>query len=325
MQLRSLLEIGARQAEQMDALQKQLAKQAQYASSTMRSVHDLQSQMNAMRNEFIDVSRGVAVSPQVRRADRYVEDRRNNSSPGIAKADATRDRRNSLPTAAKAPLAAQATAPAQDSEVQVQISRVTSAEKAAGCWAVTPSDPKAFTAHGFIRSPPGLSLWSALNCEGVHEPHAKEEGGAGDADVPAVAGPNGGSGLEFLSSIMSGDAASCIQAVMSANAEAVNMADSEGMTALHYAAIHGHADVCRVILSRPEFHSAQAGDRSSNTAMHVATLHDRGEVCAVILEHDPAAALVANRFGDTPLDIARRRGDPSVCASFRGLWSSRHG
>jgi ankyrin repeat protein len=166
------------------------------------------------------------------------------------------------------------------------------------------------SAFGFNRSPPGLSLYqdSQLNLGGLTAPKEKDEATEFN---------------EVKRLIISGDE-NFFDAIKHTSGEVLSKTDQDGMTALHYAAMNGRAKACDAILSHPGFISTKVGDRSSNTAMHTAALHDQGDVCHVILRHDPSAASVVNHFGDSPHDIARRRGNSRVCAAFENVKESQH-
>merc|ERR1719424_814664 len=80
-QMGILMEMSARQAEQNKGLQVQMEEQAKFLSATMQAVRQVQSQVTAMRNEFIDVFRGhsaTAFESQPQR--RHLEARRGDSS-----------------------------------------------------------------------------------------------------------------------------------------------------------------------------------------------------------------------------------------------------
>lgn len=162
------------------------------------------------------------------------------------------------------------------------------------------------TAFSFNRSPPGLPRFcpDALNKQGGSTP-PKERDEAADF-------------TELTNLIISGDE-SYLEAIKHASTQVLNKADADGMTAFHYAAMHGRAKACDAILSNPGFNATKVGDRNSNTAMHIAALHDQGDVCHIILSHEPSAASVVNHFGDSPCDIARRRGNVRVCEAFENL------
>jgi hypothetical protein len=147
---------------------------------------------------------------------------------------------------------------------------------------------------GFNRSPPGLSLYPE---------ESKDE-----AWISEVANE--------IKTLIIADDERCLGAIKQAMSEVLNKADHDGMTVFHYAAMHGRTRACEAILRHSGFNAAKVGDRNSNTAMHIAALHDQGDVCHLIIRHDASTASVVNRFGDSPADIAQRRGDPRVCAAL---------
>mmetsp|Transcript_65929 Transcript_65929/g.121604 ORF Transcript_65929/g.121604 Transcript_65929/m.121604 type:complete len:399 (+) Transcript_65929:42-1238(+) len=331
-QIGSLIEMSVRQAEQTDAIMQQLNEQAKYMSATTQAVGQVQSQVNAMRNELIDVCRGTCdprnLEYQVRR---NLEARRGDSSIPLGatqvgglgggqntwevlpiERDASVRSRGEVPPG-MAPGAA-ATAPST--------ATVVTGRKDDESPGTPPRDPREAIVppsmhSGFIRSPPGLSLWSEslANPEQAARRQRPRSAREKDQDVAAEM-------TSLFNLVTSGETEICLEAVNRASSTVINKADNDGMTALHYAAMHGRADVCLKILGHPRFKSMQVGDRNSNTAMHIAALHDQGEVCQVILAHDPTAASAMNRFGDRPMDIAIRRGDAKVRAAFEHCLNS---
>ena len=93
----------------------------------------------------------------------------------------------------------------------------------------------------------------------------------------------------------------------------VNDADSEGHTALHWAADGGHTPVVVALLE----HSADlnARNRDGSTPLHMACAHSKPEV-AVLLCDRGADCMAADHDGASPLGLA----DPSLVA-----WLSRSG
>lgn len=157
------------------------------------------------------------------------------------------------------------------------------------------------SSFGFNRSPPGLSTWSTPALDGGLTP---------PKDRDEVADFN------ELTNLIISDDESYLDAINYSSPEVLNKSDQDGMTALHYAAMHGRAKACDAILGHPGFNATKVGDRNSNTAMHIAALHDQGDVCHIVLSHDSSTAHLVNHFGDSPCDIARRRGNERVCAAF---------
>jgi len=102
-------------------------------------------------------------------------------------------------------------------------------------------------------------------------------------------------------------------------ARGLNKKDADGKTALFYAAMKNRPDVCVAILNHGGFLRQEGMDNDNNSALHLAARHDKADVCHALLIHDPDAANIMNRFGDTPLDIAHRFGHARVCAVFDHL------
>lgn len=349
-QISNLVEMSLRQAEKNEAMMQQLNEQAKYMCATTQGVRQLQSQVNAMRNELIDVCRGTCdprnLDDQVRSK---IEARRgdfsapsvaaplggaqggslNNSEVSSHEGDTCNASRGPA-VAAPSPVAiAAASSPATAAIPTTAPPSATIAlaeflpEKAPGTPPRTPpktppedhreATPSSFARSSFNRSPPGLSLWAEGLDDPLHPARVLQQQRipAREKEEDVIAEMTA-----LFNLVTSSETEICIQAVSHTRSTVINKADQDGMTALHYAAMHGHADVCLAILKHPCFKSTKVGDRNNSTAMHIAALHDRGDVCQVILAHDPTAASAVNRFGDRPVDIAIRRGDASVCAAF---------
>jgi hypothetical protein len=320
--LNVLVELSARQSEQQEFMRKQMEEQAKFMSQTMAAVQSVQSQVNSMRNELVDLYRSNAAPKasfegQMRRRlepKRTEDDEQLRTSEDPESfAERVKARRGMSTNSAKgSPIASNAQCTSHRSrtvsrETSESPQRLLSEEAAIPPPEMSTStvvsesgrsdeDAVQVTASSFFnRSPPGLCLYSD---------EARDE-----AWISEVAN-------EIKNLIITNDR-KCVDAVKRTSAEVLNKTDHDGMTVFHYAAMHGNARACEAIVSHDGFSATTTGDRNSNTAMHIATLHDQGNVCQVILGHDPAAASVTNRFGDTPLDIAQRRGIDDVCAAFK--------
>jgi hypothetical protein len=307
-QMNVLIELGARQAEQNNKLQLQMEEQAQLLASTMQSVRMVQSQVTGMRNELIDVCRGHAPGLESQALRRHLEARRGDSSAGVCasptQAGEKEKARVNSPTMPEVTLPATADKAVTPPSSPCPAPSLPPSAVTGGLGVFAAVDEQA--SFSFSRSPPGLSLFSeSLIQQGGSTPPREK-----NKERDEVVDFN-----ELTSLIISGDE-KYLEVIQNTSPEALNKADQDGMTAFHYAAMHGRARACDAILSQPGFNMTKVGDRNSNTAMHFATLHDQGDVCHVILKHDASAAKVVNHFGDTPCDIARRRGHPRVCAAF---------
>jgi len=307
-----LVELSARQAEQQEYTMRQLDEQAQLMSKTMQAVGLLQSQVKAMRSDLKEVLRnhvtqGFEFEPQTRRhfeTNHLPEEEALNITDDFAERVKARrgGSKSALPfngerrSKQRTPISDANTPQRKLSEEAVSSSSETSPIMSNG---VARSEDEFVQAPPpsttiFNRSPPGLCLYSD---------DAKD-----DAWITAV--------ITEIKSLIISDEEQCLQALQRTSEQVLNKADHDGMTLFHYAAMHGRAKTCNVMLDHAGFSAAKMGDRSSNTALHFAALHDRAEVCRTILDHDSSIAMVVNRYGDTPYDIAQRRGVAAVCAAF---------
>lgn len=97
-----------------------------------------------------------------------------------------------------------------------------------------------------------------------------------------------------------------------------------GMTALHVAALHGHASVFYGLVEHPYIEDCQLPDCTGDgrTALHFAAEGGHPGLCAILLE-DPMIVVRAARDGRgwSPLHVAADRGHEGVCST---LLSSPH-
>jgi hypothetical protein len=330
-----LVELAARQAEQQEAMRKQLEEQAQYMASTMQAVRHVQTQVTATRTDFIDVFRTSGIAGgfaghhafdresqvrrniEARRGDSAVS-RRDDGECQARRADPVASRRDgempgsksAQPGVTESPefltrtlLDDAALSPPHGSAVTdaAGCGSSASSRKSSGgacsthCLEEEAPQARSPSTFGFNRSPPGLSLYPE---------EAKEE-----AWISEVA-------CEMKNLIIADDGR-CVDVIEQAKPQVLNKTDHDGMTVFHYAAMHGRAKACDAILRHSGFAATKVGDRNSNTALHIAALHDQGDVCHAIIRQDASTASVVNRFGDTPSDIAQRRGDTWVCDAFQ--------
>lgn len=307
-QMSCLVEMSVRSAEQNKILQVQLEEQAKLLSATMQAVHQVQSQVTGMRSEMMDGFRGqgAGFEPQAH-SQRRLDERRGGGCGSFSaatsekKVESATARRGDSPSEEKAlsPPASHLTPPL------TMLQAPSAATGGLGVFATetsTEEDPSQAhlpTTNLFNRSPPGLSR--------------TPPGRTPSQERDEVAHFN-----ELINLIVSGDE-SYLAIINHANPQVLNKTDPDGMSALHYAAMHGRSKACGAILSHKGFHSTKLGDRNSNTALHIGALHDQGDVCQAIMRHDGSAASVVNHFGDSPSEIARRRHNSCVCAAFPDL------
>ena len=110
-------------------------------------------------------------------------------------------------------------------------------------------------------------------------------------------GPN----EDLLDAARNGDVAA-VTAAMEAGAD-VNAAQGDGMTALHWAAERGHADVARVLLD-----AGAAVDRGtrigSYTPLHLASRRGNADMARTLLTAGADPGLATTSSGVTPLHLA---------------------
>ncbi|PSC72651.1 Tocopherol chloroplastic [Micractinium conductrix] len=126
------------------------------------------------------------------------------------------------------------------------------------------------------------------------------------ACLEAGAGPSARSALltaPLHAAALNGHAG-CVTALLAAGADA-NARTGDSYTPLHRAACHG-CTACVVALLAAGA-SPSAGDRSLFTPVHLAAFYDQPPVLRQLLAADSAAALLRNRVGHTPLQLALKK------------------
>ena len=83
----------------------------------------------------------------------------------------------------------------------------------------------------------------------------------------------------------------------------IDSVDVLGYTALRRAAINNRTNVTIVLCNREADVNKRSGDQS--TALHEAALNNSTDVIEVLLKYG-ASTNIENRYGDTPIDVARR-------------------
>jgi ankyrin repeat protein len=112
-------------------------------------------------------------------------------------------------------------------------------------------------------------------------------------------------GWDLLSAAKSGNAAK-VEKLLSLGADANIMDDRKGHTPLYRAALHGHVEVVRILLSRPEVDvNVQALGRD-RTPLHEAAYRGPAIIVKMLLDAPGILVNAADRAGFTPLHEACR-------------------
>lgn len=311
-QLAALLNFSTQQAKEMEELRRQVSEQATASSTVAQHITALRTQVASLRAELNDKLTGS--TGHALRAN--IEERRNTRTSGGKAADVAK------------------------------VGRTTSA----GSTASLEGASRLPSSLGFSRSPPGLSMWTSTS-DGHNLERATSDSEQSTSHSTVVSAPISAisamtscpaekfgedcvmytfSCLKehpedseeqkakriFMARIRSWHPEGCARTIQEAPASTVNTADADAWTPLHYAALHGHASACDALLGRADFVLGRATDRNGNTALHIATLHDRGDACVAILNCDADMATLRNHFGETPVDLAKRRGVIAVVSAF---------
>lgn len=97
-----------------------------------------------------------------------------------------------------------------------------------------------------------------------------------------------------------------------------DLADMQGLTPLHYAALAGNVDVMKAVLHRARApHAVAVLDRMGRTPLHLAALSRQSEAVRFLLSVQPAAADVRDSRGMDALDMALGRGGHGGRVSMR--------
>jgi len=83
---------------------------------------------------------------------------------------------------------------------------------------------------------------------------------------------------------------------------AVNEADSEGRTALHFACGYGEVKCAEALLDAKA--DVNATDKNANTALHYAAGYGKVEIVSLLVSSG-ASVVLKNGDGKTPIDVAR--------------------
>lgn len=78
---------------------------------------------------------------------------------------------------------------------------------------------------------------------------------------------------------------------------------TDGQTALHHAARHGHVDICKLLVDRTSLLGVNYQDKRGNTAMHVAAIYGQDEVIQTLVESGVDSS-IANIDGLLARDLA---------------------
>ena len=163
----------------------------------------------------------------------------------------------------------------------------------------------------------GLLARAVLACVFVAPVGIAEGAAAQRVERPPMAAPaaaEGGSlGDDLLEAARAGDAAA-VRTLLQAGAE-VNAARGDGITALHLAAEHGHAEAALALLDAGA--AVGAGTRIGHyTPLHVAARGGHGEVVALLLDAgaDPLAVTTNSRASALHFAAGAVRGRDAVAA-----------
>ena len=125
------------------------------------------------------------------------------------------------------------------------------------------------------------------------------------AAAQLLAAPCRGAGnTDFFDAVRAGDGDK-VKALLQADPKLAEARTDDGSTALHLAALEGHADIARQLLAS----GAQVNARGlrDETPLHMAVYDAHRELAEVLLE-GKAEVNVQNTAGETPLHIAARKG-----------------
>ncbi|GAB4820862.1 hypothetical protein N2152v2_007908 [Parachlorella kessleri] len=150
------------------------------------------------------------------------------------------------------------------------------------------------------------------NEEGSTEDES-EEGGEGQewilTGVEEWEDPSGGTLTEIHRAAEEGDTAA-LPALLDALSVSVDTLGPDSDTALHLAALYGHADCVRLLLDHGA--TASVRDEDGGVALHDAAAGGYTNICLMLLDADAACVNMRDDEGDTPLHNAARGGHEEV-------------
>jgi Ankyrin repeats (3 copies)/Sel1 repeat/Ankyrin repeat len=118
------------------------------------------------------------------------------------------------------------------------------------------------------------------------------------------AGSGGAAGTDVFEAVRAGDGEK-VKALVQADPKLAAAKTEDGSTALHLAALEGHADIARLLLASGA--AVNARGLREETPLHMAMYDARREVAEVLLANQ-ADVNAQNAQGETPLHLAARKG-----------------
>lgn len=95
----------------------------------------------------------------------------------------------------------------------------------------------------------------------------------------------------------------------------VNVATTDGLTALHGGALNGYAEVCRALLERGADPNARSTVQG-NTPLHIVWRGGYAEIAAMLIEYGAEVNAVEKWYGMTPLHYAAVYGRAELAATL---------
>lgn len=93
--------------------------------------------------------------------------------------------------------------------------------------------------------------------------------------------------------------------------------DHNGLTALHYAALHGNREIMKMLLNNnanPDLETRGLVDNEdSSTALHIAVCNDDQEMAKMLLDSN-ANVNIQNNVGQTAMTIAIRKNNSNIAS-----------
>jgi len=137
------------------------------------------------------------------------------------------------------------------------------------------------------------------------------------AESPEMVNRGDWQGITALERAFNWDRVDCVAALLEAGAD-VNAVDALGVSVLNKAAYQGHYDIVRILIAHHA--DVNLADRERNTPLHEAASGHNPTVIRLLFDAG-ATPDAENDYGQTPLDLARRRALLAKSESERLKWA----
>mmetsp|Transcript_33421 Transcript_33421/g.52255 ORF Transcript_33421/g.52255 Transcript_33421/m.52255 type:complete len:158 (-) Transcript_33421:8-481(-) len=134
------------------------------------------------------------------------------------------------------------------------------------------------------------------------------------ASSNSINDPNPANGMSILHYACFGNQLTILQLLCKDPRLHLNLQDSEGWTALHFAADRGLTEITSFLIAQGADGSVQ--DKLKKTPLHYSAANGHLKVTQMLLDSFPYTAHVESISGKTPYDLAMLRGQDCITEAF---------